>query len=275
VLCAGCARAVAPAEGLLPDHVTATAPAGEPRGWLVDAWGRPHPLGVRATVGRRPEVGITVLSGSVSRDHAELSEASGGWQLRDLGSRNGTEIDGVRVQGRAPLADGATVRFGDVSFLFRDGSVAMPSIEHGSVETVQAGGGAAIRYAIAGDEIELVLLGASPTDATGGPAGALLYRAVGAASWSETTLPPLEFGLLELLCAQAVAEADSPSQARGCVATKHLARTLPFQSRYANEENVRQVVRRVRRNLEKLGVTGMVDSIPGRGYYLAWPVSRS
>jgi DNA-binding winged helix-turn-helix (wHTH) protein len=57
------------------------------------------------------------------------------------------------------------------------------------------------------------------------------------------------------------------------VATKQLAKELPFQSRYANEENVRQVVRRLRTTLKKIGVVDVVKAVPGRGYYVAWSVS--
>ena len=60
---------------------------------------------------------------------------------------------------------------------------------------------------------------------------------------------------------------------RGCVATKQLARGLPFQTRYANEENVRQVVRRLRTALVELGADGLLAVVPGRGYYLKSPVT--
>jgi DNA-binding winged helix-turn-helix (wHTH) protein len=59
------------------------------------------------------------------------------------------------------------------------------------------------------------------------------------------------------------------------VATRQLARDLPFQSKYANEENVRQVVRRLRTVLGEIGVDNMLAVSPGRGYYLSCPVSVS
>jgi DNA-binding winged helix-turn-helix (wHTH) protein len=57
------------------------------------------------------------------------------------------------------------------------------------------------------------------------------------------------------------------------VQTRQLARDLPFQSKYANEENVRQVVRRLRQQLGELGCASVLAVAPGRGYYLACPVS--
>jgi pSer/pThr/pTyr-binding forkhead associated (FHA) protein len=210
----------------------------------------------------------------VSRDHAELSCGDSGWVVRDLGSRNGTDVDGTRVQGRAPLVDGGRVRFGEASFLVRTSHIEMPAVHGDSLETMQARPASSVRYGISEGDLELVLLGSTADDETGGAAGSLLYRRGGAGEWGELTLPQLEFRLLEALCAQQIAEANSPAQVRGCVATKQLARMLPFQSRYANEENVRQVVRRVRATLKKIEVNDLLDSIPGRGYYLVWSASR-
>jgi DNA-binding response OmpR family regulator len=110
--------------------------------------------------------------------------------------------------------------------------------------------------------------------ASDGSGGALLYKKGDDKAWSELSLPPLEFQLLRVLCARAVAEADSPAKARGCVPTKDLARDLPFQSKYANEENVRQVVRRARATLGGIGAGELIAAAPGRGYYLDWKVEK-
>ena len=101
---------------------------------------------------------------------------------------------------------------------------------------------ALVRYNLAAQPLELCVVGSN--DPVAG--GSLLSRAAGAAEWAERGLAPLEYQLLRALCARAAEEATSPSAVRGCVPTKQLARDLPFQSKYANEENVRQVVRRLR-----------------------------
>jgi predicted component of type VI protein secretion system len=238
-------------------------------GWLIDGFGAAHPLAAsRTTVGRRPQADLVLLNGSVSRDHAEVHRIDNTWVVRDLGSRNGTQLDGERVQGRANLGDRAIIRFGDVALLFLGKKVPLPEPAPKSIATAHAAGAGPQRYTLRGPSVDLCLIGGADADA----GGALLYRAAGAAQWAELSLPPLEFQLLRALCTRAVAEAASPSRSRGCVPTKQLAKTLPFQSRYANEENVRQVVRRIRGTLHEIGAGELVEALPGRGYYVTWPV---
>jgi len=126
-----------------------------------------------------------------------------------------------------------------------------------------------VRFMIQLPSSELCLVGGG--DAAAG--GALLSRATGVESWTESALSPLEFQLLRTLCARATEESDSPAAVRGCVGTKQLARDLPFQSKYANEENVRQVVRRLRGALAPLGADAILAVVPGRGYYLSTTVT--
>lgn len=49
-------------------------------------------------IGRRPECDVTIPSGSVSGRHCELQFADGFWSVRDLGSKNGIGVNGVRCQ---------------------------------------------------------------------------------------------------------------------------------------------------------------------------------
>jgi hypothetical protein len=272
VLCGACRELVPTCDGLVPGHVSSRSTARDAAAWVIDAFGTPHALTAGKTiVGRRPEADLVVLNASVSRDHAELHRTESGWQVRDLGSRNGTVLDGRRVQGRATLLDRSQVRFGEVAFLFVGRPVEMPVRDARSVDTHHAGRGP-FRFNIRGAAIDLCVVGSDGEEAEAA-GGALLHRANGGgATWSEVSLAPLEFQMLRLLCARAVEDDGSPSKARGCVATKQLAKKLPFQSRYANEENVRQVVRRIRATLAEIGAEGLLAAVPGRGYYLAWPV---
>ena len=266
-LCRSCALEVAPCDGLIADHLRSKVAATEARAWVVDGFGGAHAVGAKAVVGRSPDVDLIVLAGSVSREHAELAHTETGWRVRDLGSRNGTFVNGVRPQGEIALPAHALLKVGDVALWFLAEVLHEPAIPP-SMATASAGGGL-VRYNIAAGAVELCLVGT--TDQTAG--GALLSRRVGAETWTECGLATLQYQLMRALCERAVEEAGSPSAVRGCVATKQLARDLPFQSKYANEENVRQVVRRLRADLEQLEVGTILAVAPGRGYYIASPVT--
>jgi hypothetical protein len=268
-LCRGCAQDVSPCDGLIPDHLRSNVEATDAAAWVVDGFGVAHALSPKTSIGRNQEGELVILASSVSREHAEIRRTDAGWHLRDLGSRNGTFVDGTRAQGRVNLGERTLIKIGDVPLWFLTEVVHEP-VAPPSMATATAGGGL-VRFNIMPGTIELCLVGTTDM----GAGGALLSRAPGAASWSERNLAPLEFQLLRALCGRAAEEADSPSAVRGCVQTKQLARDLPFQSKYANEENVRQVVRRLRSVLGELGVDTVLAVAPGRGYYLSCPVSAA
>jgi pSer/pThr/pTyr-binding forkhead associated (FHA) protein len=53
---------------------------------------------------------------SVSRFHAELRSVDDGWLLRDLGSMNGTYLNGMRITTPTRVRAGDQVRFGAVAY---------------------------------------------------------------------------------------------------------------------------------------------------------------
>ena len=71
-----------------------------------------------ANIGRADYNDLVIPDESVSTAHAKLQRREGIWILVDLDSTNGTFVDGDRVKGEAPLAPGATLRFGDVALVF-------------------------------------------------------------------------------------------------------------------------------------------------------------
>lgn len=70
-------------------------------------------------VGRGPECAVRLPSPQVSRVHARLSLSGSRAVLEDLGSRNGTWVNGARVAGPVDLADGDEVMFGTYRAVFR------------------------------------------------------------------------------------------------------------------------------------------------------------
>lgn len=73
----------------------------------------------RQAVGRHPQCDVVVgWDLAVSRSHAEITKVGGDWYIEDLGSENGTAVNGSRV-GRTRLVDGDQVRVGDTVLVFR------------------------------------------------------------------------------------------------------------------------------------------------------------
>jgi len=76
--------------------------------------GRRHPLCPQQLLGRAACCHVTLKDTAVSAVHAELRWTSTGWELRDLGSRNGTTVDGISLTSgeRRILGLGSLVAFG-------------------------------------------------------------------------------------------------------------------------------------------------------------------
>jgi FHA domain len=90
---------------------------------LRAAWQRPHvpvlalpDTDCTITLGRSRACDCVLDDPSVSRRHAELRRDGGLWLLRDLGSRNGTRVNGARLLDEAEVGPGDRVSFGDARF---------------------------------------------------------------------------------------------------------------------------------------------------------------
>ena len=82
--------------------------------------GRVVPLTTsRVVVGRSRECDIRVEDGNVSRRHCEVAqEGPTAWSVADLGSTNGTEVNGKRVSGKQRLDDGDRITIGGTELVF-------------------------------------------------------------------------------------------------------------------------------------------------------------
>ncbi|MEP7326414.1 MAG: FHA domain-containing protein [Gemmatimonadota bacterium] len=76
-------------------------------------------------IGRAEYNDVVIADDSVSTAHAKLQRREGIWVLTDLGSTNGSFVDGEAVSGEVALGPGVTVRFGQVSVLFEPTDDAM------------------------------------------------------------------------------------------------------------------------------------------------------
>lgn len=69
----------------------------------------------RLIIGRRETCDIVLRFSNVSGQHARLTLEQGYWFLKDLGSRNGTKVDGYRIS-RKRLDPGAKISFAKHSY---------------------------------------------------------------------------------------------------------------------------------------------------------------
>ncbi len=88
------------------------APSGPPQPLFF-----PPGAGTAFTIGRTQDCDLRIADLSVSRLHAQLSRGEDGWLLSDLGSHNGTRVNGWRVREPVPLRTGDMVQFGSATFI--------------------------------------------------------------------------------------------------------------------------------------------------------------
>ena len=70
------------------------------------------------SVGRDSTNRIIIADDRCSRRHCELFFGPGGWRIRDLRSSNGTQVNGVAIEGQLVLEDGDVVRVGSTELLY-------------------------------------------------------------------------------------------------------------------------------------------------------------
>lgn len=103
----GCEARFAEGEGALPP------------GSLLLPTGDRVPLGEYVvSIGRQHDCTIVLADPNVSRHHAEIRPSGDGFSVVDLGSTNGTRINGNRIPGPHQLADGDELRCGNTIMHF-------------------------------------------------------------------------------------------------------------------------------------------------------------
>ena len=91
--------------------------------------------GDRVVLGRSRDCDLILPDVLLSRRHAELERNDSGWLLRDLGSLNGTRLNGARLEKDVQLRDGDVVEVADWALAYRDAEV--PSDPDASVAEVR------------------------------------------------------------------------------------------------------------------------------------------
>src|SRR6266851_2059510 len=108
----------APGDGRIAKARLVSTDAANPREYVLD-----QPT---ISVGSHRSNDIVLGAETVSRRHAMLTRELGRFTLSDLGSTNGTFVNGRRIQSPVALKRGDNVRFGSIKFAFTSGADAMP-----------------------------------------------------------------------------------------------------------------------------------------------------
>lgn len=107
------------------------------------------------SLGRGSDNDIVIHDAQVSRLHAQIPRSGDGFYLRDMGSANGTRVNGARLFDAHRLRDGDTIQIGVATFTFHQASqrAATPDSAASVIELVAvAGSSAGTRFSLqAGD----------------------------------------------------------------------------------------------------------------------------
>ena len=115
------------------------------RGVSGAAFGKTFPVMTQQTIGRQSDCDIAIASEEISRRHAQVRPVPDGLQIEDLGSSNGTFINGKRVQ-QGLLRPGEELRLDNIRFLLVAPGAEVPTVSRlakGNEPVANKGGSAA------------------------------------------------------------------------------------------------------------------------------------
>src|SRR5689334_2984283 len=123
--------------------VTPTQPQAAPLASLLVRSGamKGRRLAVKVPVvniGRADFNDVVISDPSVSTSHAKLQRRDDIWMLSDLGSTNGTFVEGERLSGEVALGPGTTIKFGEVAVLFEPLDANVPVRRSSKTEVLSA-----------------------------------------------------------------------------------------------------------------------------------------
>ena len=99
------------------NRLTASLVVADPAESSFDA-GEMIPLSTYTTVGRGADNALVIDDSFTSSTHAEIVREGDDWLVRDLGSTNGTFVNGRRVNGQSWIRSGDEIAFGNVVVTF-------------------------------------------------------------------------------------------------------------------------------------------------------------
>jgi pSer/pThr/pTyr-binding forkhead associated (FHA) protein len=142
-------------------------------------------------IGRADFNDVVIADASVSTSHAKLQRRDDVWVLTDLGSTNGTFVEGERLSGEVALGPGTTVKFGEVAVLFEPLDESVPIRRSSGTQVLSAvlpSGGGTGRASAAADPAATDPDTAGPPVRARRPIRASTPRSSGPPAWLITAL---------------------------------------------------------------------------------------
>ena len=89
-------------------------------------------------VGRSSRCDLAVADRCLSRQHVRLSKTDDGWQVEDMGSRNGTRLNGSMISGPTPIGQGDLIEasMSRITFGQREGAADAPRTDFDEGRTI-------------------------------------------------------------------------------------------------------------------------------------------
>lgn len=120
-------------------RVRAAVPRFVLRGVSGAAFGKTYPVPGQVTIGRQADCDISVPSEEISRRHATVRPTPDGLLVEDLGSANGTFINGKRVQ-TGLMRPGEELRLDTIRFMLVAPGMEMPATQRAPAASTASGG---------------------------------------------------------------------------------------------------------------------------------------
>ena len=236
---------------------------------LVDRWGRQHRLGADTTIGRDiAGHGLAVVEPSVSRQHARVTLRATTWMIDDLGSTSGTFVADRAVEHPVALRTRDHVKIGEIGFFFLEDASDLPAprFPRAISETIPLD--LAIPKTAVTRELEVPTLSRLPVvtialhEPTGGGGGLVFIDG------KSVQLTVAQYELVTLMVRRMLDEVELDDHVRGFVDPSELLARLPLECTSPGEDNVRQLIRRVRRAFLRAEIPDPIESRYGVGYRL-------
>lgn len=268
-LCPGCLPR--PPEGSFVNQLRSQLPQlvdGWAHACLVDCFGQAHQFCVdpsrdaRVVIGRDVDCELAIVAPPISRHHAVLHYCARehGWAFEDLGSRNGTRVDGRPLRSeRRSIVSASWLRVATFELLFFaarhvDARIAKLSSTGADLCTIS--------------QVEFRRLTFAPADAGGGVV--VIDGGGDVCGRVRVSLSALDFELLYLLARRYVEMRNFEAETRGFVASVDLLdEALPFGTDTPTSNNLRGAIKRIRDKLRRCGVEPVIESRQHLGYRLS------